>query len=169
MMYMLSQIPAVVNSGRTRSTTQKVASPSDFCVVRANGRICPHADKSGRVIVEDLLRVTAIREARFARRVGILPLPVFPPPPLCGGGWPGGGGDPPPPRGGGGGGGRIPTRPSRGKFRAPPSRVSVPVGFAPSGRRPPSYFCTVRANSRICPRADKSGLVIDEDLPVRDA
>jgi hypothetical protein len=76
MMYMLSQIPAVVNSGRTRSTTQKVASPSDFCVVRANGRICPHADKSGRVIVEDLLRVTAIREARFARRVGILPLPV---------------------------------------------------------------------------------------------
>ena len=71
MMYMLSQIPAVVNSGRTRSTTQKVASPSDFCVVRANGRICPHADKSGRVIVEDLLRVTAIREARFARRVGI--------------------------------------------------------------------------------------------------
>jgi len=149
MMYMLSQIPAVVNSGRTRSTTQKVASPSDFCVVRANGRICPHADKSGRVIVEDLLRVTAIREARFARRVGILPLPV------------GGGG--------GGGGGRIPTRPSRGKFRAPPSRVSVPVGFAPSGRRPPSYFCTVRANSRICPRADKSGLVIDEDLPVRDA
>jgi len=149
MMYMLSQIPAVVNSGRTRSTTQKVASPSDFCVVRANGRICPHADKSGRVIVEDLLRVTAIREARFARRVGILPLPV------------GGGG--------GGGGGRTPTRPSRGKFRAPPSRVSVPVGFAPSGRRPPSYFCTVRANSRICPRADKSGLVIDEDLPVRDA
>jgi hypothetical protein len=148
MMYMLSQIPAVVNSGRTRSTTQKVASPSDFCVVRANGRICPHADKSGRVIVEDLLRVTAIREARFARRVGILPLPVG---------------------GGGGGGGRIPTRPSRGKFRAPPSRVSVPVGFAPSGRRPPSYFCTVRANSRICPRADKSGLVIDEDLPVRDA
>ena len=147
MMYMLSQIPAVVNSGRTRSTTQKVASPSDFCVVRANGRICPHADKSGRVIVEDLLRVTAIREARFARRVGILPLPV----------------------GGGGWGGRIPTRPSRGKFRAPPSRVSVPVGFAPSGRRPPSYFCTVRANSRICPRADKSGLVIDEDLPVRDA
>jgi len=158
MMYMLSQIPAVVNSGRTRSTTQKVASPSDFCVVRANGRICPHADKSGRVIVEDLLRVTAIREARFARRVGILPLPV------------GGGALPPPPRGGGGGGGgRIPTRPSRGKFRAPPSRVSVPVGFAPSGRRPPSYFCTVRANSRICPRADKSGLVIDEDLPVRDA
>jgi len=148
MMYMLSQIPAVVNSGRTRSTTQKVASPSDFCVVRANGRICPHADKSGRVIVEDLLRVTAIREARFARRVGILPLPVG---------------------GGGGGGGSLPTRPSRGKFRAPPSRVSVPVGFAPSGRRPPSYFCTVRANSRICPRADKSGLVIDEDLPVRDA
>jgi len=85
MMYMLSQIPAVVNSGRTRSTTQKVASPSDFCVVRANGRICPHADKSGRVIVEDLLRVTAIREARFARRVGILPLPV-------GGGGGGGGG-----------------------------------------------------------------------------
>ena len=74
MMYMLSQIPAVVNSGRTRSTTQKVASPSDFCVVRANGRICPHADKSGRVIVEDLLRVTAIREARFARRVGIGPV-----------------------------------------------------------------------------------------------
>jgi len=148
MMYMLSQIPAVVNSGRTRSTTQKVASPSDFCVVRANGRICPHADKSGRVIVEDLLRVTAIREARFARRVGILPLPVG---------------------GGGGGGGITAARPSRGKFRAPPSRVSVPVGFAPSGRRPPSYFCTVRANSRICPRADKSGLVIDEDLPVRDA
>jgi hypothetical protein len=85
MMYMLSQIPAVVNSGRTRSTTQKVASPSDFCVVRANGRICPHADKSGRVIVEDLLRVTAIREARFARRVGILPLPV--------GGGGGGGGE----------------------------------------------------------------------------
>jgi len=85
MMYMLSQIPAVVNSGRTRSTTQKVASPSDFCVVRANGRICPHADKSGRVIVEDLLRVTAIREARFARRVG------FPPPPGGGGG--GGGGE----------------------------------------------------------------------------
>ena len=71
MMYMLSQIPAVVNSGRTRSTTQKVASPSDFCVVRANGRICPHADKSGRVIVEDLLRVTAIREARFARRASL--------------------------------------------------------------------------------------------------
>jgi len=162
MMYMLSQIPAVVNSGRTRSTTQKVASPSDFCVVRANGRICPHADKSGRVIVEDLLRVTAIREARFARRVGILPLPV-------GGGGGGGGKTAAPPGGGGGGGGRIPTRPSRGKFRAPPSRVSVPVGFAPSGRRPPSYFCTVRANSRICPRADKSGLVIDEDLPVRDA
>jgi len=87
MMYMLSQIPAVVNSGRTRSTTQKVASPSDFCVVRANGRICPHADKSGRVIVEDLLRVTAIREARFARRVGILPLPVG------GGGGGGGGGE----------------------------------------------------------------------------
>jgi len=84
MMYMLSQIPAVVNSGRTRSTTQKVASPSDFCVVRANGRICPHADKSGRVIVEDLLRVTAIREARFARRVG-------PPPPPGGGGGGGGG------------------------------------------------------------------------------
>jgi len=162
MMYMLSQIPAVVNSGRTRSTTQKVASPSDFCVVRANGRICPHADKSGRVIVEDLLRVTAIREARFARRVGILPLPV-------GGGGGGGEKTAPPGGGGGGGGGRIPTRPSRGKFRAPPSRVSVPVGFAPSGRRPPSYFCTVRANSRICPRADKSGLVIDEDLPVRDA
>jgi len=98
MMYMLSQIPAVVNSGRTRSTTQKVASPSDFCVVRANGRICPHADKSGRVIVEDLLRVTAIREARFARRVGILPLPV-------GGGGGGGGARSPPPRGGGGGGG----------------------------------------------------------------
>jgi len=104
MMYMLSQIPAVVNSGRTRSTTQKVASPSDFCVVRANGRICPHADKSGRVIVEDLLRVTAIREARFARRVGILPLPV----------------------GGGGGGGR-------GEFRRVPHGANserLPHGLA---------------------------------------
>jgi len=104
MMYMLSQIPAVVNSGRTRSTTQKVASPSDFCVVRANGRICPHADKSGRVIVEDLLRVTAIREARFARRVGILP----------------------PPRGGGGGGGG-------GEFRRVPHGANserLPHGLA---------------------------------------
>jgi len=132
MMYMLSQIPAVVNSGRTRSTTQKVASPSDFCVVRANGRICPHADKSGRVIVEDLLRVTAIREARFARRVGILPLPV-------GGGGGGGGGlaapppgehTPPPPPGGGGGGGGGEFRQS-GRYL----RVYPPPGFSTAAGR----------------------------------